>query len=73
MDQNKIIAAILTTSLGPKGTFDDAAGAVSTYRSILEHLAGGEDASHPSSTPIILDQDSGLADPDDVSVHNLHI
>src|SRR6202044_1989430 len=53
MSENKIVAAILTASLGGKGAYDDVPGAVATYRAVLKELKGPD---HPapmrSSEPV---------------------
>jgi hypothetical protein len=45
MSENKVVAAILATSLGAKGKYDDVAGAVATYRAVMKELNGSD---HPA-------------------------
>jgi hypothetical protein len=49
MSENKMVAAILTATLGGQGAYDDVPGAVATYRAVLKELK--EPAPKPASTP----------------------
>ena len=49
MSEIKIVAAILTATLGGKGAYDDVTGAVATYRAVLKELK--EPAPKAASAP----------------------
>jgi hypothetical protein len=51
MSENKVVAAILATSLGVKGAYDDVPGAVATYRAVLKELKGPGAAPAPTPVP----------------------
>jgi hypothetical protein len=51
MSENKVVAAILATSLAVKGKYDDVIGAVATYGSVLKELKGPDAAQAEPPAP----------------------
>lgn len=73
MEQDTIVAAILTSSLGAQGKFDDVSGAVATYHAILSALKKPHGpADDGTSTPIYVGQDEGVPEADNTAIRNLH-